>query len=129
RQLLAFARRQPLNSQAVNLNERVGSVIELLRRTLGERITINTHLSGDLWAALADPVQFESALVNMAINARDAMPEGGRLTIETENKELDENYAASNVEVAAGEYVMLAVSDTGTGMPPEILAHVFEPFF
>ncbi len=129
RQLLAFARRQPLNSQVIDLNERVVGVIDLLRRTLGERITVRTNLAGDLWPALADPAQFESALVNLAINARDAMRTGGSLTIETENKQLDDAYAAGNAEVAAGDYVMLAVSDTGTGMAPDVLARVFEPFF
>lgn len=128
RQLLAFARRQPLNTVVFDMNARVNGTIGLLRRTLGERISIATRLAADLWPVLADQGQFESALVNLALNARDAMREGGRLTIETENKQIGDSYAALN-DIAPGDYVMLAVSDTGTGMPPEVLSRVFEPFF
>jgi PAS domain S-box-containing protein len=128
-QLLAFARRQPLDPKRIDINERVTVTMELLGRTLGEHIEIKTVLQDGLWLASADPTQFESALTNLSINARDAMPGGGRLTIETANKELDDGYASENAEVVPGEYVMLAVSDTGTGMPPEVLARVFEPFF
>jgi PAS domain S-box-containing protein len=129
RQLLAFARRQPLDAKIIDLNERVAATMDLLQRSLGEEIDIKTALAPDLWTAVADPVQLESALVNLAINARDAMPEGGRLIIETANKGIDESYVAKNFDAAPGDYVMLAVSDTGTGMPPEVQARVFEPFF
>jgi PAS domain S-box-containing protein len=129
RQLLAFARRQSLDPQVCDLNVLVAGMMDLLRRTLGEQIQIAVVPAADLWPALADPTQVESALANLAINARDAMPEGGMLTIETANRHVDALDAAANVEAQPGAYVMLAVSDTGTGMPPEIVARVFEPFF
>jgi PAS domain S-box-containing protein len=129
RQLLAFARRQPLTAKAFDVNALVAGTTNLLRRTLGEQINVRMMLADDLSHAFADPTQVESALTNLAINSRDAMPGGGRLTIETANQRLDERYAAENLDVAPGDYVMLAVSDTGTGMPPEILSRVFEPFF
>jgi PAS domain S-box-containing protein len=129
KQLLAFSRRQRLHSEVIDLNRLVGSTTVLLRRTLGESIAIATVLADGLWPAEADPSQVESALVNLAINARDAMPQGGRLTIETANKSLDAQYAAQNAEVTAGDYVMLAVSDTGTGIAAEVLSRVFDPFF
>jgi signal transduction histidine kinase len=129
RQLLAFSRRQTLEPKVLCLNEVVSRTTELLRRTLGGRIEIGMRLADDLSPALADQTQVESALANMAINARDAMPEGGHLTIETANKYLDEQYQMENPEVVPGNYVMLAVSDTGSGIPPEILDRVFEPFF
>ena len=127
--LLAFSRRQPLVPKIFELNELVAGTMEMLRRTLGERIEIRMILADDLWPAIADPVQVESALVNLAINARDAMTGGGVLGIETANKTLEAQYAAENPEVAPGDYVMLAVSDTGSGIAPEILNRVFEPFF
>jgi two-component system NtrC family sensor kinase len=117
--LLAFSRRQPLQPQAVNLNRLVGGMSDLFRRTLG----------GGLWLTSADQNQLESALLNLVINARDAMPVGGKLTIETANCHLDEGYAFANAEVQPGQYVMAAVTDTGTGMPREVLEKVFEPFF
>lgn len=129
RQLLAFARRQPLDAKATDVNERISAIIEWLRRTLGEEIEIATELAPGLWPALVDPTQLESALVNLAINARDAMPGGGRLIIETENKSLDERYSGENAETAPGDYVMVAISDNGTGMSPDVLAKVFDPFF
>jgi signal transduction histidine kinase/FixJ family two-component response regulator len=129
RQLLAFARRQPLEPHPVNLGRMVTEMSDLLRRTLGEQIEIETVVSGGLWNALADPAQIENALLNLAINARDAMPDGGKLTIELANASLDEEYAAQHADVTAGQYVLLAVTDTGTGMPPEIIARVFEPLF
>ena len=101
----------------------------LLRRTLGEHIELRYVETANLWHAMADPAQLESAVLNLALNARDAMPGGGRLTIELANKVLDEEYARRHVEVTAGDYTMLAVSDTGHGMTPEIMARVFEPFF
>ncbi|MCW5772103.1 MAG: response regulator, partial [Rhodospirillaceae bacterium] len=129
RQLLAFARRQPLVSKVIDVNERVSAIFALLQRTLGEQIAIQTSLDPDLWPALVDPVQLESAVVNLAINARDAMPKGGNLLIDTANKRVDESYVASTLDATPGDYVMLGVSDTGTGMSPETLARVFEPFF
>jgi PAS domain S-box-containing protein len=129
RQLLAFARKQHLEPVAVDLNEQLPTMIPLLQRTLGEHIRVQVNSGRQLWRALIDPTQVDDALVNMAINARDAMPKGGTLTIETANIVLDEDYASHEVEVEPGEYVMLAVSDTGTGMAPDVAARVFEPFF
>jgi PAS domain S-box-containing protein len=129
RRLLAFARKQHLDPVAVDLNERLQSIVPLLERTLGETIKVQVNSPKNLWPARIDPTQFDDALVNMSINARDAMPGGGTLTIETANIELDEDYAAHHMEVEPGEYVMLAVSDTGAGMPPEVIARAFEPFF
>ena len=102
---------------------------DLLRRTLGESISIETVLGGGLWKTNADPSQIENAILNLAVNARDAMPDGGRLTIETANCHLDDDYAARHAELPAGQYVMIAVTDTGTGMPPEVAAKAFDPFF
>ena len=127
--LLAFARRQPLAPQPTDLNRLVADASEMLRRTLGEGVTIETVLAGGLWPCNIDPPQLDSALVNLAVNARDAMPQGGKLTIETANTHLDEAYAGAHAEVAPGQYVMIAVSDTGVGMSPEVLEHAFEPFF
>ena len=129
RQLLAFARRQPLEPQVVNMGRLVGDMAELVRRTLGEGIEVETVITGGLWNTVADPAQVESALLNLAINARDAMPEGGRLTIEMANAALDDRYAARDADITPGQYVMLAVSDTGQGMSREVIARVFEPFF
>jgi PAS domain S-box-containing protein len=129
KQLLAFARRQPLDAKVLDINERVAATMDLLRRTLGEEIEVTTALAPDLWPATADPSQLETALVNLAINARDAMPKGGRLAIETANKSIDPSYVAKSFDAAPGDYVMLAVSDTGHGMPPEIVSRAFEPFF
>ncbi|WP_119303130.1 PAS domain-containing protein [Dongia deserti] len=127
--LLAFSRQQTLVAREVDFNRLIGDMDELLRRTLGEHVEIELKLAQDLWPALADSGQVENSLLNLAINARDAMPEGGKLTIETGNVHLDEDYASSKAEVAPGDYVMMAVTDTGTGMSPDILAHVFEPFY
>jgi PAS domain S-box-containing protein len=129
RQLLAFARRQSLATQAFDLNALVGSTIALLRRTLGEQIEIRLDLAPDLWPALADAAQVESALTNLALNARDAMPGGGRLTIETGNAHLDAQYAAENIDATPGDFVMLGIADTGTGIPAELIDRVVEPFF
>jgi signal transduction histidine kinase len=126
--LLAFARRQPLDPKPMDVNKLVTGMSELLHRALGESIRIETVLAGGVWRVAADANQLENALLNLAVNARDAMPEGGRLTIETANVHLDEAYAAGN-EVPAGQYAMIAVSDTGTGMTGEVAAKAFEPFF
>ncbi len=128
-QLLSFARKQPLAPGPVNLAATVPDLLPLLRRTLGEHIEIRFVDSAGLWPAMADAAQLENAVLNLALNARDAMPGGGRLTIELANKVLDDDYARRHAEVTAGDYVMLAVSDTGHGMTPEILDRVFEPFF
>ncbi len=128
-QLLAFARRQPLTPAPLDLSALLPDMVNLLRRTLGEHIEVRSVDAAGLWAAMADVAQVESALLNLALNARDAMPGGGRLTIELANKVLDEAYADRHHEVAPGDYVMLAVSDTGTGMTPDVLARAFEPFF
>ena len=129
RQLLAFARRQPLTPQVINLSRLVHDMADLLRRTLGEAIEVRTVVAEGLWNTMADPGQVESALLNLALNARDAMPKGGRLTVEIANAVLDDSYAKAAPDVTPGDYVMLAVSDTGEGMSEETKARVFEPFF
>lgn len=127
--LLAYSRRTPLQPQTVDVNRMVTGMSEVLRRTLGEQIEIETVLSGGLWNVEADPSQLESVLLNLAVNARDAMPAGGKLTVETANCHLDADYARQHTEVTEGQYVMLAVTDTGVGMTPEILTRAFDPFF
>jgi PAS domain S-box-containing protein len=127
--LLAFSRLQALQPTNTDLNQIVTGMTDLLRRTLGEQVEIDTRLNEELWTALADRSQVESALLNLAINSRDAMPGGGKLTIETANVPLDADYAARNAEVTPGDYIVLAVSDTGVGMPPEVVERAFEPFF
>ncbi len=129
RSLLAFARQQPLSPTAVNVNELVEELIPLLRRTLGETIRIDFAHAASHWICEVDPGQLQNAIINLAVNSRDAMPDGGALTIETANAALDHTYAAGQPELAPGDYVMLAVSDTGTGMAPEVVAKAFEPFF
>jgi prevent-host-death family protein len=127
--LLAFSRKQTLQPQVVEVNALVGGMIDLLSRSLGETIEIETGVAPDLWNASADPAQVENALLNLALNARDAMPGGGKLTIECANARLDETYVAENIEAKAGDYVVLAVSDTGSGMGAEVQARALEPFF
>ena len=127
--LLAFSRQQPLDPEPMDVGRLVSSMSDLLRRTLGEDIAIETVLAGGLWQTRVDTNQLENVLLNLAVNARDAMPGGGKLTIETANAQLDDAYAATHAEVDAGQYVMLAVSDTGTGMTQEVMDKVFEPFF
>lgn len=128
-QLLAFGRRQPLEPRVVNLGRLVRGMDDMIRRSLGEAIEIETVVGGGLWNSFIDPTQIENALLNLAINARDAMGGSGKLTVELANAFLDDDYARAHDEVAPGQYVMLAVSDTGSGMSPEILRKVFEPFF
>ncbi len=127
--LLAFARRQPLEPVKLDLNHLVSGITEFLRRTLGETIDLECILGGGLWPIFADANQLESAIVNLCVNSRNAMPNGGKLTIETSNAYLDEIYAAQFDGVAAGQYVSLSVTDTGAGIAPEALEHIFEPFF
>jgi signal transduction histidine kinase len=128
-QLLAFARKQALEPRAVDLNPLVAQLDPMLRRTLGEHIEIELIRAAGLWPALVDPGQLENALLNLCLNARDAMPRGGRLTLETANARLDADYADAQAELKPGQYVMLAVSDTGEGIAPEHQPRVFEPFF
>ncbi len=127
--LLAFSRRQVLSAHAVSVNTMVADMHDLLARTLGENMALETRLAPQLALAHTDANQLENALLNLCINARDAMPGGGKLTIETELAHLDTNYARQNADVEPGHYVMLCVSDTGVGMPPEVTARAFDPFF
>jgi PAS domain S-box-containing protein len=129
RQMLAFSRRQVLAPEPIDLGALAQGMEDLLRRTLGEEIEIELKPAARLWRALADKGQVESALLNLAINARDAMAPGGKLTIETRNAHLDDDYVRINPEVGPGDYVMLAVTDTGSGMPPDVIERAFEPFF
>ncbi|MGE4058862.1 MAG: CHASE3 domain-containing protein, partial [Sphingomonadales bacterium] len=118
--LLAFARKQALSPEPIEINRLVSNMSELLNRTLGEPIRVETVLAGGLWTVNVDPSQLESAILNLSVNARDAMPDGGRLTIESANAHLDDHYAAGHVGVAAGQYVLVAISDTGSGMSQEV---------
>jgi CheY-like chemotaxis protein/nitrogen-specific signal transduction histidine kinase len=128
-QLLAFSRRQPLEPRPVDVNKLIAGMSDLLHRTLSEQVEVETVLAGRLWPTLADANQLESAILNLAVNARDAMPDGGKLTIETANAYLDEAYVASEEDVRAGQFVVVAVSDTGIGMSPEVIGKAFDPFF
>lgn len=128
-QLLAFGRRQPLAPKVVNLARLIRNMDDMLRRALGEAVDLETVAGGGLWNTFVDPVQLETALLNLAINARDAMQGRGKLTIEAGNASLDDKYAARHMDVMPGQYVMVAVTDTGTGIAPEILEKVFDPFF
>jgi PAS domain S-box-containing protein len=127
--LLAFARKQPLQPRQTDVNRLIAESARLMRPTLGEHVEIEAVLKDHVWTALVDPGQLSSALLNLAINARDAMPDGGKLTLETGNVTFDQEYAAANGDVEAGNYVMIAVSDTGTGIPEAIRERVFDPFF
>jgi signal transduction histidine kinase/ActR/RegA family two-component response regulator len=127
--LLAFGRRQSLDLKPVEINPLVTGMQELLHRTLGEQIVLEPNLAADLWVSCTDANQLESALLNLCINARDAMPNGGKLMIETANMQLDRRYVHDHPEVEAGDYVVLSVSDTGTGMTAATIEKAFEPFF
>ncbi len=128
-QLLAFARRQPLAPQPTNVAQLIGDLADLLRHSLGERIAIEFKVAEDPWNARIDPSQLENAILNLAINARDAMPDGGTVRVEVSNATLDRRYAALHPDVTPGPYVLMDVSDTGIGMPPEVVAQAFDPFF
>jgi len=127
--LLAFSRRQALDPVRVNMNRLVTDMVDLLKRSLGEQISVETVLGAGLWPAFVDPNQLENALLNLALNARAAMPEGGCLTIETANTYLDDAYSRRFGDIEPGQYVVLCVTDTGTGIPANVIDHVFEPFF
>ena len=127
--LLAFSRQQPLNPQTTDINKVVAGMSDLLRHSLGADIRLETVLSGGLWRTHVDSNQLENVILNLAVNARDALPEGGRLTIETQNAHLDHRYVSAEPGIAEGQYVLLAVSDTGSGMSPEVIAKAFDPFF
>jgi signal transduction histidine kinase/CheY-like chemotaxis protein len=127
--LLAFARQQPLAPRRLDANKMIGNMSDLLHSTLGEQIHIETVAAAGLWTIHADPQQLENAVINIAINARDAMPDGGKLTIETANTHLDDAYCRQNPEVVPGQFVLIAISDTGLGMSPAVAARAFDPFF
>ncbi|MCW2351620.1 PAS domain-containing sensor histidine kinase [Sphingobium sp. B12D2B] len=127
--LLAFSRQQPLNPEVLDPNKLVSGMSELLLHSLGGDVRLETVLAAGVWRTHADRNQLENAIVNLAVNARDAMPDGGHLTIETQNTHADDRYAAENFGVPAGQYVMIAVTDTGTGMPDDVIAKAFDPFF
>ncbi|HEY1719621.1 MAG TPA: PAS domain-containing protein [Magnetospirillaceae bacterium] len=129
RNMMAFARQQPLRPTAIDLTESIREMVRILQRSLGDAIEIKVVVEDGLWICEADPAQLQSALLNLALNARDAMPDGGKLTIDAHNGRLDANYAARNADVKPGDYVILAVTDTGTGMPANVIERAFEPFF
>ncbi|HEX3972979.1 MAG TPA: ATP-binding protein, partial [Stellaceae bacterium] len=127
--LLAFSRQQPSDARRIDVNQLVSGMSDLLHRTLGEAITIEVALDAEIGSIHAAPVDLESAILNLAVNSRDAMPAGGKLTIETRNVEFDDDYAATHASVTPGRYVLIAVTDTGTGMSKEVIDRAFEPFF
>ncbi|MGA9658979.1 MAG: ATP-binding protein, partial [Asticcacaulis sp.] len=127
--LLAFSRQQPLRPETVEPNKLVSSMSDLLHHSIGTDIRLETVLAAGVWAVHVDPNQLENVILNLAVNARDAMPDGGRLTIETQNAHLDERYALNEPDITPGHYVMLAISDTGMGMKPDVIAKAFDPFF
>jgi len=129
RRLLAFARRQPLAQERVVLNDLVSTIVKLLERTLGEQIVIALDLASSVWPVVVDATQFEAVITNLATNARDAMPLGGRLTIATGNRRLDEDYVELHPDVVVGDYVMTIMTDTGIGMTPDVMARIFDPFY
>ena len=127
--LLAFSRRQALEPESTDINQRIAKFVPLIRRTIGEAIEIRQKLADSVWPVMIDPSQFDSAILNLAVNARDAMPGGGWIEIATENVSVDEAYVAQIVDLKAGDFVRVAMSDAGSGMPPEIVARAFDPFF
>ncbi len=127
--LLAFARRQPLRPERIDVNKIVSEMAKLMQRTLGGNIVVSLILGNEVWPVVADSAQLEASLANLATNARDAMPHGGRLMITTRNRHLNADYAATHADVPPGDYVMIEVDDNGIGLPLEILDHIFEPFF
>ncbi|WP_232310166.1 PAS domain-containing protein [Pseudoxanthomonas mexicana] len=127
--LLAFSRQQPLRPESLDANKLVAGMSDLISHALGSSVQLETVLSGGLWRTKADPNQLENVILNLAVNARDAMPEGGRLTVETANCYLDHTYAADHAGINAGQYVLICVSDTGSGMPAEVIEKAFDPFF
>jgi PAS domain S-box-containing protein len=129
RRLLAFSRKQPLQPAVIDLNQGLPQIAGMLRRTLGEQVTVELHPDPGLWPVKVDPAQLDEAILNLAINARDAMPKGGTISIETHNVRLDRDYTAANPDATPGEYVQLSVSDTGAGMSPQVIERCFEPFF
>jgi two-component system, cell cycle sensor histidine kinase and response regulator CckA len=129
RRLLAFARRQPLQPQAIDLNQLVANAARLLQRMLDANIEISLDLAPETWPVVADPAQLETSVINLATNARDAMPQGGTLSIATGNRTLDAGYCATHPEVRPGDYALIEISDTGSGMTAEVLSHIFEPFY
>jgi signal transduction histidine kinase len=129
KRLMVFTRQRPVQMEVIDINGRVQEINELLKRTLGERISVKTIVSDGIWPVQVDVGQFENALINMAVNARDAMPDGGSLTLETQNVNVDDEYVFRHPDMSAGPYVMIAISDTGTGMPPEVAKRIFEPFY
>ncbi len=129
RRLLAFARRQPLRPVRTDVNKLVKDTVKLLRRLIGEDVRVELTLADGVWPVIVDPAQLEASLANLATNARDAMPKGGRLIIATGNRQLDADYVSSHPDASTGDFVMIEVSDTGTGMSPETMSRVFEPFF
>jgi signal transduction histidine kinase len=129
RQLLAFSRKQVIQPRIINLNTAVAEIDKMLRRIIGENIKLEIRLAPDLGEVKVDPTQLEQVIVNLAVNARDAMPAGGRLIIETSNVLLADQYLSHRLDTQSGEQVLLAISDTGHGMSEEVKAHIFEPFF
>jgi signal transduction histidine kinase len=127
--LLAFSRRQALDPKPIDVNKFINGSVDFLQRSLGETVEIEAVGGAGLWRIEADPNHLESALVNLAINARDAMPDGGKLTIEAANIFVDEGYTRAIPEMASGQYVVISVTDTGFGMPPDVLSRAFEPFY
>jgi signal transduction histidine kinase/CheY-like chemotaxis protein len=127
--LLAFSRQQPLAPEPLDAGKFIGGMTELLQRTLGEHIQVETVLGAGLWRVHVDMSQLENAIINLAVNARDAMQKGGKLTLETANMSLDDAYARQHADVTAGQYVMIAVSDSGEGMAPDVVERAFDPFF
>ena len=129
RRLLTFARRRQLEPTVLDLNEQISGMVELLRRSIGENVTLTTNLAPRIWPIRADPSEIENAVLNLAINARDAMPNGGTIVIETTECSIDEREVGGELKLPAGDYVRISVSDTGTGMKPEVVGRAFEPFF